>query len=85
MRLVDDDGVVSVEKFVTLRFRQQNAVGHQFDEAVLRRFFGEAHFVANARTNLFTQLFRDALCHAARRDASWLRVADQAIASAPCR
>ena len=58
---------------------------HQFDEAILRSLFGETHLVANARTDLFTQLFGDALRHTARGDATRLRVTDQAVAPASCR
>ena len=85
MRLVNDDCVVGVEKLISLCFREQNAVGHQFDEPVLRRFFGEAHLVADARADILAQLFRDALRHATRGDPARLRVTDQTKFTATCR
>ena len=84
MRLVDDDGVVRVEELVALRFRQQNAVGHQFDEAVLRAFLGETHLKAHAPANVLAQFFGNARGHAAGRNAARLRVADQPVPTTPC-
>ena len=83
MRLVDDDGVVGVEKFIALCFGEQNAVGHQFDEAVLRAFFGESHLEADALAHVLTQLFGDARGHAAGSDAARLRVTNQPITTTP--
>ena len=83
VRLVDDDGVVGVEEFVSLCFGEQDAVGHQLDEAVLRALFGEAHLEADALADLLAQLFRDASRHAAGGDATRLRVADQPVPPAP--
>ena len=44
---VDDDGVVLVEGPVGLRFRQQHAVGHHFDQRLLDSLVGKADFVAD--------------------------------------
>ena len=85
MRLVNDDGVVGIQEFVTLRFGEQNAVGHQLDETVLRTFLGEAHLEADALAHLLAQLFGDARGHAAGGDPARLGVTDQAVTSSSGR
>ncbi len=82
VRLVDDDRVVGGELPVTLRFGKQNAVGHQLDERVRLRAVGKAHFVTHHIADVAAQFLRNARCHAARRDAARLSVADQAAHAA---
>ncbi|MNU11371.1 hypothetical protein D3C72_2591620 [compost metagenome] len=47
MRLIDNDGVITVQEFIALRFRQQNTVGHQFDVAALGELVVKTHLVTN--------------------------------------
>jgi hypothetical protein len=81
VRLVDDQRVIGAQQRVGLRFGQQDAVGHQLDagaglQAVLKAHL-ESHHLAQWRI----QLLRNALGHAAGRDAPRLRVADQSLAA----
>ena len=85
MRLVDDDRVVGIKKFIALRFGKQNAVGHQLNEAVLRALFGKAHLETHALTDLLAQLFGDACGHAAGGNSTGLGVTDQAMPTASRR
>ena len=52
MGLVDDEGVVLVEKPVLLDLRQQHAVGHQLDRGLGPHPVVEAHLVAHQGTEL---------------------------------
>ena len=47
MRLVDDDCVVCPQQRIALRFRQQNAVGHQLDRGAGRQCIVETDLVAH--------------------------------------
>ena len=83
MRLVDDDGVIGIKKFVALRFSQQNAVGHQLDKAVLRALLGKTHLKTHTLPHLLAQFFSDARGHAAGGNSTGLGVTDQAMPAAP--
>lgn len=85
MRLVDDQRVVAVEPGVALRFRQQDAVGHELHERARAHLLGEAHLPADEVAEVGAQLARDAPRHRARRDPARLRAADQAGDAAPRR
>ena len=47
VRFVDDNRVVGGEITVGLGFRQQDAVGHQFDAGIARGVVGKAHLIAH--------------------------------------
>ncbi len=83
MRLVDDEGVVLVQITVVLRFRQQNAVGHQFHQRTRMGLVVKAHLVTDRLTDAFTQLLGNAVGDGARRDAPGLGVADKPGGTAP--
>ena len=83
VRLVDDDRVVGGQLAVALQFGQQNAVGHQLDQAGIADAAVEARLVADQLAQRAAQLLRDARGDAARGQAAWLRVADQPACAAP--
>ncbi|MCY1510234.1 hypothetical protein D9M68_446050 [compost metagenome] len=77
--LVDDDGVVALEEAVVLGFGQQDAVGHQLDQAALVGLVLEAHLVAHQFAQGAADLLRHPRRHAACRQPARLGVADQAV------
>ena len=78
---VDDDRVVAFEKAVMLGFGQQDAVGHQLDQGVGVALVFETDLVADQPTQRRTQLFGHPRRHAARGNAPWLGVGNQAMAA----
>ncbi|MCB9829962.1 MAG: hypothetical protein H6806_09410 [Planctomycetes bacterium] len=76
MRFVEQDRVVGQEIRIAPRCREQDAVGHHLDPAGGGRRVVEAHGVAHRLGAVGTQLLRNAACHAPRRDAPRLRMAD---------
>ena len=85
MRLVDDDRVVGREQRIALRFREQDAVGHQLDVRVGLRVIGEADLVADRVAEPRAELLRDSRRDCARGDPARLRVADQPALAAAVR
>ena len=83
MRFVDDNRVVGGEITVGLRFRQQDAVGHQLDAGIARGVVGEAHFIADRAADFGFQLFGNPLRHRARGQTARLGMPDQARRPAP--
>ncbi len=79
MGLVDDDGVVLFQVAVVLGLGEQNAVGHQFDQRTVLALILEAHLIADQLTERRTDLLGHPRGHTARRQPSWLGVADQAM------
>ena len=77
--LVDNDRVVLVEEAVVLGLGQQDAVGHQLDQAALVALVLEAHLVAHQLTQRRADLFRHPGGHAARGQAARLGVTDQTM------
>ncbi len=59
MRLVNNDGVVGIEEFITLRFRQQNTIGHEFDIGGLCQFIVKTHLIADDFTQRAVQFLRN--------------------------
>ncbi|MNT14064.1 hypothetical protein D3C72_1490540 [compost metagenome] len=82
MGFVDDDRVVAFQIAVVLGFRQQDAVGHQFDQGIGIALVLEAHLIADQCAQRRAQLFGNPAGHAARGDPPWLGVADQAMLAA---
>ncbi len=78
VRLVDDQRVVGAQPRIALRLGQQNAVGHELDQAVLAHLLGEAHLEADHLANARAQLLGHAPRHRARRQPARLGAADQA-------
>src|SRR5699024_1832088 len=56
VRLVDDDGFVTVEKTVTRRLRQQDAIGHQLDLSCVRQLVVKTRLVADQAAQRHRQL-----------------------------
>ena len=83
VRFVDDNRVVGGEITVGLRFRQQNAVGHQLDAGIARGVVGEAHFIADRVADFRFQFFGNPLCHRARCQTARLGMPDQPRRPAP--
>ena len=66
-----------------MRFREQNAVGHELDERVVGSFVREADLIADALSQRNAQLVGDALGDRARGDSSRLSAADHASRAEP--
>jgi len=81
--LVDDQRVVLIEKAIMLGFCQQNAVGHQLDQAFRPGLVLEPHLVAHRLPQRLFQFLGDARRHRARGDAARLGVTDNPGQSAP--
>ncbi len=79
VRLVDDDRVVPAQEAVALDLGQQQAVGDEPDERVVRRLVLEADGVANRRPERDVELVGDSLRDGAGGDATGLRVGDRAV------
>ena len=60
MRFVDDDRVVGVEEAITLCLGEQDAVGHQLDQAFRPAVILEAQFVTHELPQRRLELFGDA-------------------------
>ncbi|MCY1174198.1 hypothetical protein D9M73_143920 [compost metagenome] len=80
--LVDDDRVVAFQITIILGFRQQDAVGHQFDQGAGITLILESHLIADQRAQRCTEFFGDPAGDAARSDPAGLGVADQAVLAA---
>ena len=78
MGLVDDDRVVGFQQRIGLRFRQQDAVGHQLDRGVAAQPVLEPDLVAHHFAERGLQFIGDALGDGGRSDTARLGVADQA-------
>jgi hypothetical protein len=81
--LVDDDRVVAAQQPVVLDLGEQQPVGHEPDEGVIRGAVGEAHGVADRVAERHLELVGDPLGHRPCRDAPRLGVADDPAHAAP--
>ncbi len=82
MRFVDDESVIGIEPAVAVGLRQQNPVGHYFDQIVAADAIAKAHLVTDRRAERGAQLVRQSRGHGARGDAARLRAADNAVHAA---
>ncbi len=80
--LVDDDGVVALEKTVVLGLGQQDAIGHQLDQGIGIALVFETHLVTHQPAQWRRQFLGDTAGHAARSDPAWLGMGDQAMLAA---
>ena len=82
MGLVDDQGVIATQHRVRLNFRQQNTVGHKFDQSGGTDLIGESHLVTHDLTRFFAHLLAkfssNALCNRTRCNTARLGVPDHA-------
>ena len=76
MRLIHNDAVVICQQWISLRFGQQNAIGHQLNEGVIAAPVVETDRAADFTTPLNLQFLRDAARNGKCRHASWLGAAD---------
>ncbi|CAN5829299.1 hypothetical protein BH20ACT6_BH20ACT6_08360 [soil metagenome] len=83
VRLVDDDGVIAPQQWVALDLGDQDAVGHQLDQAVVADLVGETDRIADDAAQLGGHLLGQPLSDAARGDPPRLRVPDVAAPSVP--
>ena len=77
VRLVDDERVVGREQSISLRFREQDAVGHDLQVSIVAHAVLEADLVADPLAERRGELVRDAVRDGARGDAPRLGVADE--------
>ena len=77
VRLVNDQGVVGLQKRIGLRLGQQNAVRHQLDRRAFLQRVLKTHLKAHHLAQRRVQLLRNALGHAAGGNAPGLGVANQ--------
>ena len=82
VRLVDDHGVVAAQQRVAVDLGQQQAVGDEPHQRVLRAAVAEAHGVPDRPAERHLQLVRDPLGHRARGEPARLRVGDRAADAA---
>ena len=82
MRFVDDDRIVLRQPAVAVNFREQNTVGHHFNQRIFLHAIGEAHLVADQLAELRFQFLRDARRDAACGDTARLRATDGAVNAA---
>ena len=80
--LVDDQGVIGLQKRIGLRLGQQDAVGHQLDGGVTRQLVLKPHFETHHLAQRGFQLLGDALGHRGGSDAAGLGVTDDLAALA---
>ena len=78
MRLVDDDGVVGTQPRIALGLGEQDAVGHELDQAALGHLVVEAHLETHDLAQRRAQLLRHAARHRARGQPTRLGAADHA-------
>ncbi len=76
VRLVDDHRVVAAQQRIAADLGQQQAVGDQADQGVLRAPVIEADRVTDGAAERHVELVRDPLRHGARREPSRLGVGD---------
>ena len=81
--LIDDQGVVVVEKAIPLDLIEQHAIGKYLDQAGLADLLGKAHLEAHGAAERTVQLFRYPACHRSCRQAPWLGVTDGALDAPP--
>ena len=74
MRLVNDQGIVGIQKAIALSFRQQDTVGHQFYVSLWSDMILKTDLVAHMLSWLATKFFSDPRCHCSRRDPAGLCV-----------
>ena len=78
MRLVDDQGVIGLEQWITLSLCQQDAVGHEFDRGACGRLVRKADLVTYILTHRRSELMGDALGGCRSGDPARLGMANQA-------
>ena len=83
MRFIENQRVVLAKPRVTLRFGEQDAVGHQLDVRLRRSTVSKANLVAHHAAQFAIQLLRDAGSSGACSNAARLRVANEAGGAAP--
>jgi hypothetical protein len=83
--LVENDRFVLVQLPVALGFRQQNAIGHQFDPRIRPRPVGKTHLVTHLATDRRSQFCCDSRRHRAGGDPTRLGMADQPRRTQPER
>ena len=83
MRLVEDDGVVGAEPRIGLRFREQDAVGHELDQRGADTWSVKRTWNPTRSPTCCSELARDTARDRSRRDATRLRAADHSCDAAP--
>ena len=78
VRFVDNDGVVAVQVTVTLSFRQQNPVGHQFDESGRFRRITKTDLESDVLADRRIEFFGQSSGDRPRGNPPRLRMSDQA-------
>ena len=77
MCLINNDRVVGIQIPVMGGLSQQDAIGHELDQAVLAEFFTEANLITHYITQWGLELFRDAICHGLGSNSPGLGATDQ--------
>lgn len=83
MRLINDDGVILLQQRIGLRLRQQDAIGHQLDAALLSALITESDLETDQLSQRGMQLLGDSGGHRTGRNAARLGVADLLLCSTP--
>ena len=83
MGLVNDDGVIAPEHWITLRLGQQNAVGHQLDRCLAAAAVLKTDLIAHPFTKWRIELLGDPPGHRTGRQAPRLGMTDHSLETAP--
>ena len=83
MGLVNDDDGVFAQEPIALNFRQQDAVGHEFDLGGRAHMTGEADLETHLLANFHAEFAGDAFGHGACGEAARLGVANEALLGQP--
>ena len=68
MGLINNDGIILLQRTISLRLRQKNSIRHKLHPRLLRAHLGKAHLPADFLSNLDFQLLRNPSCHRGRRE-----------------
>ena len=79
MGLINDEGVVVIQKPVMLNFSQQDAIGHQLDKSVAARLVPESNLVTDRLTDRLAQFLGNSGRNSPGSDPSRLRMPNHAL------
>ncbi len=83
MRLVNDQGVIVFKEAISLGFSQQNTIGHDLDQSLLRRAISKSNLKSHFLTKIDPQLIRQPLGDRPGSHPSGLGVPDEALHTSP--
>ncbi|MBF0236948.1 MAG: hypothetical protein HQM12_04520 [SAR324 cluster bacterium] len=76
MGFINDEGVIRIEKSVSLRFCQQDAICHELNEGVARNLIGKPYFIAHDIAGVSAQFTSHLSRNGGGRDTARLSATD---------